>query len=399
LISFVCVNDLIYLSSNDTTAPPMKVLVFVVATLLVAAGTVSADSKNSLLTAQGGARVGGKQQALQALGVGQGLVKAAVDAEAKVSSAIEDTCTRVPLSVCLGKGEQMLAADAHGKTLVGWWQFDDNSGYDSSGNGGYAKPVPEVGPAQGGVGASASLDGQTSVVLPHHEAMQGQGMTVAFWIYLLQDSGGMYRYIMRKGAEGDETSPTIQLHQESRRLHIRVKTEGQDEERFDSVGFIPKRRWTHVGLVLEGEQARLYINGIRDQLLVLRGRVRFNNGPITLGGGGSNAGVKSFIDDVRVYNEGLEEARMHSLAHGALGPVSPDFAKLGCNNQPCTYAKAQHGCPETYHLCAARELYAGGLQVARAQGWFLLNTRVWPAKAPVHMSAQEQRLAICCQDA
>ena len=130
----------------------MKVLVFVVATLLVAAGTVSADSKNSLLTAQGGARVGGKQQALQALGVGQGLVKAAVDAEAKVSSAIEDTCTRVPLSVCLGKGEQMLAADAHGKTLVGWWQFDDNSGYDSSGNGGYAKPVPEVGPAQGGVG-------------------------------------------------------------------------------------------------------------------------------------------------------------------------------------------------------------------------------------------------------
>ena len=44
--------------------------------------------------------------------------------------------------------------------------------------------------------------------------------------------------------------------------------------------------------------------------------MRFNNGPFTLGGGGAQPGVASYIDDVRVYNEGLEEARMHSLAHG-----------------------------------------------------------------------------------
>ena len=54
----------------------------------------------------------------------------------------------------------------------------------------------------------------------------------------MQDSGGMYRYIIRKGEEGSEFTPVIQLHQESRRLHIRVKTEGQEEERFDSIGFI-----------------------------------------------------------------------------------------------------------------------------------------------------------------
>jgi hypothetical protein len=293
----------------------------------------------------------------------------------------------------------MLAADAHGKTLVGWWQFDDNYGYDASGHGGYAKPVPPVGPARGGVGSSAAFDGNNAVVLPHTKEMQSAvGMTVAFWIYLMQDSGGMYRYIIRKGTDGVESTPTIQLHQESRRLHIRVKTEGQDEERFDSVGFIPKRRWTHVGLVLEGEQARLYINGIRDAMLVLRGKVRFNNGPLTLGGGAGMAGVKSYIDDVRVYNEGLEEARMHSLAHGALGPIGPDFARLGCNNVPCTFQKAQQGCPEKYHLCEGRELYAGGLQVARANGWFLLNTRVWPAKPPNHIKPGETRLAICCQD-
>ena len=124
----------------------------------------------------------------------------------------------------------MLAADAHGKTLVGWWQFDDIAGYDSSGHGGYAKPVPIAGPARGGNGASAVFDGKNSLTLPHTQAMQSQGMTIAFWMYLMQDSGGMYRYIIRKGEEGSDFTPVIQLHQESRRC-ISVKTEGQEEER------------------------------------------------------------------------------------------------------------------------------------------------------------------------
>ena len=369
-------------------------------TLVVVLSASTSENGERLLTEQTAQKriSAPKAKALEALGVTPGVTRVAVSAEAKVETDIQKTCMRVPLSLCLGENK-MLAADAHGKSLVGWWHFDDNAGYDSSGNGGYAKPVPPVGPARGGRGSSASFDGKNAVVLPHAQAMQSaSGMTLAFWMYLMQDSGGMYRYIIRKGTDGVESTPTIQLHQESRRLHVRVKTEGQDEERFDSVGFIPKRRWTHVGLVLEGEQARLYINGIRDAMLVLRGKVRFNNGPLTLGGGKEMAGVKSFIDDVRVYNEGLEEARMHALAHGALGPIGPDFARLGCSNAPCTFQHAQQGCPEKYHLCEARELYAGGLQVARANGWFLLNTRVWPAKPPNHIKPGETRLAICCQD-
>jgi len=364
------------------------------------------DRDSNLLTSQVTDRKrlsSSKASALQALGVGlDSASKVSVDAkgEAKVLGAsIEEECMQVPLSLCLGDGTKMMAADAHGKTLVGWWQFDDIAGYDSSGHGGYTNPVPVPGPARGGNGASAMFDGKSGLTLPHTQAMQSQGMTIAFWMYLLGDSGGAYRYIIRKGDEGTaDFTPVIQLHQESRRLHIRVKTEGQEDERMDSIGFIPKRRWTHVGLVLEGEQARLYINGIRDQMLILRGRVRFNNGPFTLGGKGQT-GVESYIDDVRVYNEGLEEARMHALAHGALGPVGPDFAKLGCNNMPCTYQKAQQGCPDSYHLCETKELYAGALQVARAQGWFMLNTRVWPNKARVASTqSHETRLAICCQD-
>mgnify|MGYP001245223748 CR=1 FL=1 len=50
-------------------------------------------------------------------------------------------------------------------------------------------------------------------------------------------------------------------------------------------------------------------------------------------------------------------------------------------------------------IIETKELYAGALQVARAQGWFMLNTRVWPNKAKqVSVQSHELRLAICCQD-
>ena len=105
---------------------------------------------SNLLASQTGDRKrisSSKLNALQALGVGldnRASAKVAVDAKAE-TTAVDDHIHRLyyilPLSLCLGDGTKMLAADAHGKTLVGWWQFDDIAGYDSSGHGGYAKPV------------------------------------------------------------------------------------------------------------------------------------------------------------------------------------------------------------------------------------------------------------------
>ena len=108
-----------------------------VALALVGLTTVAAiDRDSNLLASQTGDRKrisSSKLNALQALGVGldnSASAKVAVDAKAEttaVGTSIEEGCMNVPLSLCLGDGTKMLAADAHGKTLVGWWQFDDIS--------------------------------------------------------------------------------------------------------------------------------------------------------------------------------------------------------------------------------------------------------------------------------
>ena len=67
-------------------------------------------------------------------------------------------CMDVPFSVCVGAGKPIVPP-ARSKSLVGHWKFDDLVGHDSSGLGNGMLPFPQVGPARGGVGASAYFNG------------------------------------------------------------------------------------------------------------------------------------------------------------------------------------------------------------------------------------------------
>ena len=41
---------------------------------------------------------------------------------------------------------------------------------------------------------------------------------------------------------------------------------------------------------------------------------------------------------------------------------------------------AVNSCPDKYHLCSIKELYAGAYHVARTQGWYRANTQIWTRK-------------------
>ena len=60
-------------------------------------------------------------------------------------------------------------------------------------------------------------------------------------------------------------------------------------------------------LVLQGEVARIYVNGVRDNMIVLNDRYRVNQEPWYLGGMPGKQGVNAFIDDLKIFNQGLEE--------------------------------------------------------------------------------------------
>ena len=61
-----------------------------------------------------------------------------------------------------------------------------------------------------------------------------------------------------------------------------------------------------------------------------------------------------------------------AAASFALGGVEASFLELGCMGCPLDSAKST--CRASYHLCNQRDMYSGGLMVARSMGWAALMT-------------------------
>lgn len=309
--------------------------------------------------------------------------------------------------MCLGnpnsqQSAKVLSPDARQKDLVGWWKFDDGFGYDSSGNGAHAAPVPQPGPPHGMTGFSAQFNGNDFIAIPNSATHQVRQMSVLFWVFLLEDATGTMRTILRKGSAEDEQTPKIMLQAETNRLHAVVSTEVADKETLDSIAVIPTRRWTHVALLIEGKLMQLYVNGMFDSQVVLKGSTVFNPKMLMVGKELGGPGARMYLDDLRLYSTSLDERHVQAVATGALGPVGPGHVRLGCKGRPCTFDQALSTCPRDYHLCTVKEFYAGALSVVRAQGWFHLSPNVWPKdrkpKDGPDAEKFKRRLAVCCKN-
>ena len=244
-------------------------------------------------------------------------------------------CMDVPFSVCVGAGKPIVPP-ARAKSLVGHWKFDDLVGHDSSGLGNGMLPFPQVGPARGGVGASAYFNGTNYGYVGHIGAFESSDMTIAFWVYLLQDATGQFRYLIQKG-DSNEFTPTLSLWDKNNRLHLKVTTESGTVESLDSSARLSVGRWSHVAVVIQGSLVQLYVNGIMDaQLISGGGNVQFNRMPLYVGRGPTHSGTACYLDDLRIHRSAYRRP-LSNLVSGFLGSVSPSFARLRCMN--CTVTK------------------------------------------------------------
>ena len=76
-----------------------------------------------------------------------------------------------------------------------------------------------------------------------------------------------------------------------------------------------------------------------------------------------------------------------------------ELAVMGC--EMCTFNDALNNCPNQYHLCSLNELYLGGFEIARRNGWFRTSGDIWirPEEGPAPLDGEERRkLAVCCQN-
>jgi len=209
-----------------------------------------------------------------------------------------------------------------------------------------------------------------------------------------------YNFILRKGHESIEFTPTIQITK-NRKLHVRLRQINDENEHghsFQSYARVPWEKWTHVALVLQGEVARMYVNGIRDNMIVLNDRYRINQEPWYLGGMPGKQGVNAFIDDFKIHSEGLDEGSIQAMSHGALGSMSARNIKFLNGGIPQTCPKSAK-CGENWHVCNQHEQKSGALQAARANGMFSgeLGTKtVWDDTCDPN--DEQLGLVLCCRN-
>lgn len=322
-----------------------------------------------------------------------------VSSESSLDVAKQE-CTDIPLSICV-EGKPMLP-QAQLKHLVGHYTFDDMVGHDSSGNGNGMIPHPEVGPSRGGVGASAYFNGTNYGFINHIGAFESTELTVAFWVFLLQERSTQYRYLIHKGKTlSSGGTPTLSI-MSNNRLHLQVTTQAGTTESMDSKAAIYAGRWTHIAVVISVKSVQLYVNGIVDAEFIASSRVQFNQEPIHVARGPSSSGVACYMDDLRILKSAVSDAEVQAWSFGALGMVPPNFVRLGCTS--CSKTMATSNCVTIsgggpkYELCSVKNLYEGAISVARAQGWARMRDRKFWNSTYNDDGAGEQdsRIGLCC---
>lgn len=184
---------------------------------------------------------------------------------------------------------KFFAKDNLPKDLIGHWTFDEKYSLDHSKTRNHLYPSPLAGPQSGikkyvkiktiiyiyigGKGYSAYYDGLTYSNISHNKIYETEDMTICFWIFILKDSTGSWRTILHKGDTSKDLTPTIMLWPKERRLHVRVSTDQNINEGLDSKSVIPLKRWTHLAISFSSQLLHLYINGIIDNEVILKGSI------------------------------------------------------------------------------------------------------------------------------
>ncbi|KFH05208.1 concanavalin A-like lectin/glucanase family protein [Toxoplasma gondii VAND] len=305
---------------------------------------------------------------------------------------IYDKCFSVPNALCLGGTSQIITANAVPEGLSAWFTFDEIYPVDQTGNGNHMHRAPRSGPPHNGKGASAAFVNGASGTIRSSSTLESSEFTG-----LLDVPFGRLDRLLSTDAS---QTPTILLYPKTRKLSIRVTTTDSTSEGIPSLGALPLRRWTHIAVTASESRLKLFVNGVKDNEIALRGVVVSNSGDIVVGSTMENSGFEGYIDELRFYSRALPEGEVASLTAGGLtGIADTEFVFQGCAG--CTFEMALHFniCGEpAAHLCSLRELYQGAIHIARVNGLLAGGQDIWHSEmSSSDVAAGEKRLALCCR--
>lgn len=208
--------------------------------------------------------------------------------------------------------------------LVGYWKFDGST-LDSSGGGHTAFFVGDADYASDSPfeqGQSIYLDGNEDylIVSDHNDFDFTTSFTIAMWIKPTQSGIGIlldkwkYPYSYQMQINSDQLGPWVWTNDGYSGAYI-------------SSG-ITINEWQHIAFTYDGTYLSTYRNGSFTGNTGASGSLNSSTGDIFFGSQGSTYDFNGYMDEIRMYNEYLNEAQILDLfINGAINPI-PEPASL-----------------------------------------------------------------------
>ena len=314
----------------------------------------------------------------------------------------------VQRSICIQKETKIIQPFSVESNLIAYWKFDDIKVVDSTGNNHNSINLVNPGLGLRGIGSSAFfIDGTYVKVLNSELTTNLKSYSVSFWFFLVNDfftssKGNRYCPIFQKGIDDFVTrnfkrSPAIIFDRKEKLLRFYFSTNAGDEEGelIESKSKLLYQRWYNITLIKSNGNVKIFINGLLDSEIVLKGVAIEDYQDIFIGGVKNLKNVCQFpflIDEFKFYNTDIPRYVVDSENSLQLGGNISDSFKYGCKD--CNYSDATKSCNGGYRLCNALELNNGGLQISRTLGWVDWNTEIWSFSSSDN---GQKAFALCCK--
>ncbi len=235
-----------------------------------------------------------------------------------------------------------------GGTEVGYWLFDEGSGTTASDASGFGNDGTLNGTPVWTTGISGSaLDfsgGADRVFVPDSSSLDiSDQITIAAWIKPRKTGT---QYVVKKArinvTDGYELSLSA-----GGRVFVRFNQDGSGNTyRLDSLSYYPTdgNTWMHVAATYDGQDIKVYVNGVLETTLSVQGLVIANNSN-DLSIGAQDDGLNPFdgvVDQVHIYNSALSASEIQNLAEPSmldlyswnLSPLNPTLTTTSTGEKP-----------------------------------------------------------------
>lgn len=136
--------------------------------------------------------------------------------------------------------------------------------------------------------------------------------------------------LVRKGASGDEFTPTIRVNPDNLHItgHVSLRGKKGGKAKIASRTALFATKPNHVAMTINGRVLRLYINGVLDSERRLRRRVKMNRGPLRIARGLRRLGVLAHMSDVKVHPRALRREELRQVQYSKSIPLRAYYNEL-----------------------------------------------------------------------